>query len=80
MIDHPEIYWPEQCKFCLRALNTTYCDRNQAFMKKLNSMYHEYLGTVEFKCDYFSVDKREMEKLKTESECAPTTEANTEQL
>lgn len=62
MIDHPEIYWPEQCKFCLRALNTTYCDRNQAFMKKLDSMCHEYIGTVDFKCDYFSVDKNKLEK------------------
>lgn len=62
MIGNPEIYWPEQCKFCLRALNTTYCDRNQAFMKKLDNMYHEYLGTVEFKCDYFSVDKKKLEE------------------
>lgn len=62
MTDHPEIYWNEQCLYCLRALNTTYCDRNQVFMKKLDSMYNEYLGTVDFKCDYFSVDKKKLEK------------------
>ena len=69
MINNPNIYWPEQCKFCLRALNTTYCDKNQTFMKKLEGMYHEYVGTVEFKCDYFSVDKKKLEeKLKGEQE------------
>lgn len=62
MINYPEIDWPEQCKFCLRALNTTHCDRNQAFMKKLNNMYHEYLGKIEFKCDYFSVDEKKLKK------------------
>lgn len=57
VVDEIFIYWPEQCKYCLKALNTTYCGKNQAFMKKLNSMYREYIGTVEFKCDYFSLDK-----------------------
>jgi hypothetical protein len=62
MIGEPSIYWPEQCQFCLRALNTSHCDRNQAFMRKLDSMNREYLGTVEFKCDYFSVDKQKLDE------------------
>lgn len=66
MINYPNIYWPEQCKFCLRALNTTYCGKNQAFMKKLESMYHEYIGKVEFECDYFSVDKKKLEESQIE--------------
>lgn len=56
MINYPEIYWPEQCEYCYKALNTSHCVRNQGFMKKLQGMYKEYLGTVEFKCDYFSLD------------------------
>lgn len=68
MIDNPNIYWPEQCKFCLRALNTTYCDKNKAFMKKLESMHREYIGKVEFECEYFSVDKMKLEEIKIDKE------------
>ena len=50
------IYWPEQCKYCSRSWTTEHCARNQSFMRKLNGMYQEYLGTVEFKCDYFVPD------------------------
>jgi hypothetical protein len=63
MIGNPDIYWPEQCNYCLRSINTTHCNRNQAFMTKLKSMYSEYLGTVEFVCDYFTVDKLKLVNL-----------------
>lgn len=64
MIGHPEIYWHEQCQYCQRSINTSHCNRNQNFMKKLKSMYNEYLGTVEFRCDYFHKDP-----LKNNKEC-----------
>ena len=60
------IHWPEQCQCCSKSWTTEYCDRNQSFMKKLNGMYQEYLGTVEFKCDYFVPD---LEKIKENQEC-----------
>ena len=50
------IYWSDQCKYCSKAWSTEYCDRNQMFMEKLKGMYHEYLGSLEFKCDYFTPD------------------------
>ena len=64
MIDYPEIDWQEQCKFCSRGLNTTYCDRNQAFMQKLQSINKKdfYRGNLEFVCDYFVLDKVKIEK------------------
>lgn len=60
------IHWPEQCNYCLRALNTTYCGKNQAFMKKLDSMNHEYVGTVDFVCDYFTLDKEKIKDKQNE--------------
>ena len=63
MKDYTNIYWAEQCNYCLKSINTTHCSRNQAFIKKLSSMYNEYLGTVEFACDYFTVDKRKLIEL-----------------
>jgi hypothetical protein len=35
-------------------------------MRKLNGMYQEYLGSLEFKCDYFTPD---LEKIKEKQEC-----------
>ena len=64
MINNPNIYWPEQCKFCLRALNTTYCDRNQTFMQKLQTVNDKnfYKGNLEFICKFFALDKAKIEK------------------
>lgn len=36
--------------------------QKSSIMCKLDSMNNEYLGTVEFKCDYFSVDKRKLDE------------------
>lgn len=38
------------------------------FMEKLKGMYHAYLGTLEFKCDYFVPDLDKIEE-KRNKEC-----------
>ena len=58
MIDNPEINWTEQCKFCRKAINTTYCDRNQAYMQRLQTMGKEFHGITSFECEFFSPDKK----------------------
>ena len=35
-------------------------------MRKLNGMYQEYLGSLEFKCDYFTPD---LDKIKEKQQC-----------
>ena len=62
------IYWSEQCKYCSKSWTTEYCDLNQMFMEKLKGMYHEYLGSLEFKCDYFTPDLDKIEE-KRNKEC-----------
>lgn len=62
MIEHPEIHWTEQCDYCQKSINTTHCNKNQTFMQKLKSMYKEFIGTLEFKCDYFKLDERELKR------------------
>lgn len=64
MADYQEIDWQEQCKFCSRGLNTTYCDRNQTFMQKLHAMNDKnfYKGKLEFICEFFALDKTKIEK------------------
>lgn len=64
MINNPNIYWQEQCKFCSQGLNTTYCDRNQAFMQKLQAINDKsfYKGNLEFVCEFFVLDKSKIEK------------------
>jgi hypothetical protein len=37
-------------------------------MRKLNGMYKEYLGSLEFKCDYFTPDLDKIRE-KQQSEC-----------
>ncbi len=32
-------------------------------MSKLKEMYGDYLGTVEFKCDYFTIDKKTTDEI-----------------
>ena len=41
-----------------------YCDRNQAFMQKLQAINDKnfYKGNLEFVCDYFALDKTKIEK------------------
>lgn len=56
-IDGTFIYWPEQCQYCSKSWTSEHCARNQSFMRKINGMYNEYLGSLEFKCDYFTPDK-----------------------
>lgn len=64
MIDYPEIDWQKQCKYCMRSLNTTYCDRNQAFMQKLQTVNDKnlYKGELNFDCEFFALDKTKIEK------------------
>lgn len=62
------IYWSDQCKYCSKSWTTEPCVRNQMFMKKLKGMYHEYLGSLEFKCDYFIPDLDKIEE-KQNKEC-----------
>ena len=75
MKNYPDIYWNEQCKYCKRyhekSANTEFgrsinedCQRNQAFMQKLKGMYNEYLGTLDFKCDYFILDEDKYNEFK----------------
>ena len=58
------INWQEQCKYCSRGLNTTYCDKNQIFMQKLQSINdkNNYRGNLEFICEFFVLDKIKIEK------------------
>ena len=67
-IDGTFIYWPEQCQYCSKSWTTEYCDLNQSFMRKLKDigMYQEYLGSLEFKCDYFTPD---LDKIKEKQQC-----------
>lgn len=60
-IDETFIYWPEQCEYCSKSQTTEHCARNQSFMRKLNGMYHDYLGSLEFKCDYFTPNKEKIQ-------------------
>lgn len=53
MIDYPEIDWKEQCLFCLKGLNTTYCTVNQDAIEALKKVTEKCRGTIEFTCDYF---------------------------
>jgi hypothetical protein len=68
LIEGTFIYWPEQCQYCSKSWTTEHCARNQSFMRKLNGMYQEYLGSLEFKCDYFTPDLDKI-KEKQQSEC-----------
>lgn len=65
-IDGTFIYWPEQCQYCSKSWTTEHCGRNQTFMRKLNGMYQEYLGSLEFKCDYFTPDKEKIKDKQNE--------------
>ena len=56
------IYWSDQCKYCSKSWTTKYCVRNQMFIDKLKGMYNEYLGSLEFKCDYFTPDLDKIEE------------------
>lgn len=65
------IYWPEQCQYCSKSWTTEHCGRNQSFMRKLNGMYQEYLGSLEFKCDYFAPDEEKIkDKQNKEMTCS----------
>ena len=68
MINYPEIIWTEQCLFCLKALNTTYCSMNQGFIEKLKKMKQEYRGDIEFECEYFSPDNKKLTECLTNKE------------
>lgn len=63
------IYWSDQCKYCSKSWTTEYCVRNQMFMEKLKGMYHEYLGSLEFKCDYFTPDLDKIEEEQNKGCC-----------
>ena len=65
-IDGVFIYWSEQCKYCSKSWTTEYCAKNQTFMRELNDMYNKYLGSLEFKCDYFTPD---IDKIREEQKC-----------
>ena len=52
--------------YCSKSWTTEHCARNQSFMRKLNGMYQEYLGSLEFKCDYFTPD---LDKIKEKQQC-----------
>lgn len=66
LIEGTFIYWSEQCQYCSKSWTTEHCSRNQSFMRKLNGMYQEYLGSLEFKCDYFTPD---LDKIKEKQQC-----------
>lgn len=65
------IHQSEQCQYCSKSWTTEHCARNQSFMRKLNGMYSEYLGSLEFKCDYFTPDKDKIiDKKEKETTCS----------
>lgn len=57
LFKEPWIYWRDQCQCCSNNGKMEDCTRNQKFMLKLGKMYNEYIGTCEFKCDYFAYDE-----------------------
>ena len=65
-IDGVFIHWPKQCDYCSKSWTTEHCARNQSFMRKLNGMYNDYLGSLEFKCDYFTPDKEKIKDRQNE--------------
>lgn len=65
-IDGVFIHWPKQCEYCSKSWTTEHCARNQSFMRKLNGMYNEYLGSLEFKCDYFTPDQEKIKDKQNE--------------
>lgn len=62
LFNEPWIYWRDQCLCCKNANKTDSCKRNQKFMNKLLQLYNEYIGTCEFKCDYFDYDDEKYKK------------------
>ncbi len=42
-----EINWKEQCKYCTKGFNTTYCDRYKSIIKN---------SSIEWECPYFIFD------------------------
>lgn len=67
LFEDPWIYWPHQCDLCQNQGSKYFekeCERNQKFMEKLKNRYGEYLGTCEFKCDYFSFDEEKFKNNK----------------
>ena len=85
MKGYTDIYWSEQCKYCKRyyekSTNTEYnriinedCQRNQAFIQKLRGTYNDYLGTLDFKCDYFILDEDKYNEFKKSAcvDCNPS--------
>ena len=75
MKGYPDIYWPEQCKYCKRLqiedLNSELgkiiskdCTRNKIFIEKLRGEYFDYLGTLDFRCDYFVLDEDKYNEFK----------------
>ena len=64
ILDKGWIYWKDQCMYCKNKYRTDVCFRNMEFMKKLNSMWKEYIGTVNFKCDYFENNEEDYNVLK----------------
>lgn len=56
MINYPDINWQEQCKFCSKGINTTYCFKNQSLIEQLQKLSN-YRGTIDFECEYFALDK-----------------------
>ncbi len=65
------IHWPNQCEYCKKSWTTAHCARNQSFMRKLNGMHQEYLGSLHFTCDYFVSDEEKIEKVKEQQTTMP---------
>lgn len=63
LFKEPWVYWLDQCKCCKRQNKTDSCERNQKFMQTLSSMYKDYIGTCEFKCDYFEYDENKYQQI-----------------
>lgn len=60
MKNYPDINWSEQCKYCSKGINTTYCYRNQSVIETLQKMSN-YRGTLDFECEFFALDKSKMQ-------------------
>jgi hypothetical protein len=62
MFGYDNIDWTTQCEYCLKAINTTHCAKNDSFIKKLIDMKNEYRGNVSFECEFFVIDKLKLKE------------------
>ena len=63
MIDYENIPWEKQCDFCLKAINTTYCNETKRVIENLKNIEKNSKGKIDsFTCQFFSPDTQLLPK------------------